>query len=253
MSNSRLVFTNYATTATIRNGLAGAPARDETAPFVMDNAVTADRYTPWQTSATPANPVDLDIDLGGAKTVTCAAVHGFRQAGANPMTFTLWSSPDHVTWTQQGGAAALTNLPARDAGLVIASVLARYWRFEFADFGGQFSVGRVMVGSITDLGFIGAPGLQFSRGRTRLETPIPSGAVVLRDLGDRTASSHLPWQFATSAKMSTLLGIRDQAGSFTFFDADDNVWEVYARGGQVTGQRQWTSLFDEDCELVVMP
>lgn len=253
MSNTRLLLQNRCLAGTIRNGLVGAPARDETSPYVMDNALTADRYTPWQTSAAPGGTLDLEIDLGGAKTINCAAVHGFRQAGSSPITFIVFSSPDHVTWTQQGGSAALTNLPMRDAGIFFGSVTARYWRFEFTTFGSQFSVGRVALGSFVDLGAIGAPGLQFTRGRTRLETPIPGGAVVLRDLGDPTAGSQLPWQYANPTTLANLIQIRDQTGSFTLFDADDLVWEVYVRGGLVTPTRRWVNSYDFASELVALP
>lgn len=255
MSNSRFLLANLVPAGTLLNGTGGGePARDETAPFVMENALNADRYTPWQTSATPGGTLDFDIDLGAAKNVACAAVHGFRQAGFLPMTFGVQSSPDKITWTPRGSATvALSSLPARDAGSTFTQVAARYWRFEFTTFAAQFSVGRFALGVLTDLGAIGAPGLQFARNRTRLETPLPSGAVVLRDLGDPGATFQMPWQYATSAKIATLLSLRDQTGSFTFFDGDDNVWEVYVRGGQVTATRRWTSLFDEASDLVVMP
>ena len=66
MPNSRFVTFNWVESATLMNGTGGsAPARDETAPFVMERLQVRDRTVLYKCSASPPSPLNIDFDLGG--------------------------------------------------------------------------------------------------------------------------------------------------------------------------------------------
>lgn len=258
MSNTFLGFTNLAEAGTLKNGTGGGsiPLLDEVSPYAMTNAMNSDRYSLWQTALANA-PVVIDIDLGANRTVTTAAVLGIRvAAGAALTNLKVYSATAAVgyypaAWTLQG--TLNYSASSRDCGVVFASASARYWRFEFTISGGAFTLGHVWLGNPTDLGGIHSPGGTFSPSRTRLETPLPSGAIALRDLGDPGADFVLPWNTITSTVRDSLLLAADEAGSFLLVDADGDFYEVFAPGGRVDTARNSTSLFSANLVLKRMP
>ena len=253
MSNTRLVLTNRAIGATLKNGTGGgAPALDEVSPYTMAKALTADRWMPWQ--ATPgASPIQFDIDLGSALAVTCAGVHGFRSSafamGASTVNVMYATAYPGGPWTSAETFSMISG--PRDSGKTFASQSKRYWRFEIDHGGSSFTIGKFLLGVITDLGAIHSPGGEQTPFRNRLESAMPSGVIVANDLGDPGMDFTLPFGLVTAAKRTTLQGMHLATGSFSLFDADDGLYEVILRNGRVPTRRVY--LFDVDAELTRLP
>lgn len=267
MANTKIGTANWIeTNGTLKNGTGGgAPALDETTPYTMSKVLTSDRYSLWKTGATPgASPVNLDIDLGANRTVTCATIHGYRPGtGTGVTSLKIYSQPSSAGyppagWTLQGtlnqGSLALSQSP-RDAGVVFASVSQRYWRFEFTHGGGAWSAGKLGLWNPTDLGAIHTPGGLDAPFRNRLETPLPSGAVVLADLGDPGRDIVHPWEQIESTLRNTLLGLHDKTGSFLLIDSETNpnFYEVYLRRGRVPVGRDSHILYDITLDMARLP
>lgn len=255
MANTKIDTTNHVAAATLKNGTGGgAPALDETLPYGMANLLTSDRYTIWKTASTPsASPVLLDLDLGSDKATKAVAVLGYRRVGASAVTTVTVKSAASASgyvpgaWTTQGTFSLSAN--PRDNGCEFSSVSHRYWRLEFAHGGSAWSAGRIWIGSPTDLGAIHSPGGLYAPHRNRLETPLPSGATVLQDLGDPGADFTLPWNSIESSLRTTLQALADATGSFLLVDPDGNFFEVFMRNGRVPVVRQFSSLFDINLEM----
>jgi hypothetical protein len=265
MSNTRLAFTNFVDSATILNGTGGgAPALDQTSPYTMAKVIVTDRYDPWVTANPPSgSPLPLDLDLATNRSVTTAAVLGYRPgvAGTSPVSSVEVLSSTAAngyppvagsSWTTRG-VISLSGGVWRDAGTTFNSSSGRYWRFDFTNVGAQWSVGRVWLGINSDLGAMHSPGGIYSPFRNRLETPQPGGAVVLSDLGDPGLDITLPWNTINSTLKNTLLSMSQRSGSFLFLDGDDNFFEVFAVNGRVSTSRQYTSVFNADVQLKAMP
>jgi hypothetical protein len=156
MSNTRFGLTNYATNgiATLLNGTGGgAPARHEDANFPMENALRQDRYTPWKTDAAPGITVQLDVDLGSAKSIACGAAHGFTlPSGSVANNFKLYSGSAYPTFAQRGSTVSLLSFQPRDYSAFFSPVSARFWRFEWNLFSGPFRLGHLFLGPLVDLG-----------------------------------------------------------------------------------------------------
>jgi hypothetical protein len=260
MANNTLIgVTNLLATATLKNGTGGgAPAREETSPYVMENLKGSDRSTVWQTSLAPPSPTQIDFDLGSNKTVTAVGMLGYREATGvvNTMlkVYSAASASGYVpgVWTLQ---ATIVNIgdSTRDVGAIIASVSHRYWRFEFPLPTGQFSVGRFWIGNPTDLGLYHSPGALFSRYQNRLETPQPNGSIVIAPLGDPGMDIVLPFNYATSALKTTLAALVDQPGSFLLIDPDANFYEVILKQGRVPVTRNFNSAYSITLEMQRLP
>lgn len=259
MSNTRFLTNNRAIGATTENGGGGgAPARDEVASHPMENAFTADRETPWLTNAAPAGTINFDVDLGSSIALTAAGIAGFRCA----------SSVVQVT-VQEGGNAygpgpwttvgtfSLTGSP-RDKGVTFGSTTARYWRFIFSFVVNQFSVGKLVLGVVTDLGGVHAPGGDLGPHGFRLEQPMLGGAVVLTELStDMGRDFTLPFPTSTSALRSTLETIAALSGSFIMLDPNDAFYEVIVPEKRLGVRRVSTHgsdwLYDLDLRLKRLP
>jgi hypothetical protein len=262
MANTKLGLTNLIASATLKNGSGGAPALDQTSPYIMANLKTSDRHTLWQTGNPPGgSPVAVDFDLGSNKAVTAVGVLGFRGANFASVTSVAISSAASAAgyppagWTLQAtiNVSALAPEDQRDFGAVIGSVSHRYWRFEFIHSGTPWTAGKFWVGNPTDLGAIHSPGGIYAPFRNRLETPQPGGAIVLNDVGDPGADFTLPWEAIPQSLRDTLLALKYQSGSFLLIDPDGLFFEVYVRGGKVTTARRFTTTFDANLELARMP
>lgn len=259
MSNSRFLTNNRAIGKTVKNGSGGgAPSRDELSTYPMENALQSDRYTPWVTAAAPAGTIEFDIDLGSSIAITTACILGFRCS----------SSAVQVT-VQEGGAAygpgpwtsvgsiSLTNSP-RDAGATFGSVSARYWKFKFEFVSNQFSVGKLALGVLTDLGGAHSPGGESSPHGFRLEQAQTGGAVVLTQLSsDRGRDISLPFLVATSSLRTTLATIAALDGSYVYLDPDDAFYEVFCPEKKLSVRRQFINgssfLYDIDMQLRRLP
>lgn len=264
MANTRIGYINLLETATLQNDSGGgAPTSDELSPYVVDNVQVADRYTVWRSSNAPAATVYADFDLGSNKTVTAAAILGYRSnraanglAVSNIEVFSAASASGYLpgAWTSQGsvGLGTMVNNP-RDAGIDISSVSHRYWRFAFTTTGYPFSIGRLWLGNPSDLGAICSPGGTHRPFRNRLETPLPGGAIVVNELGDAGATWQMPWNVISSSTRDTLLSLHDQTTGVLMIDADGDFFEVIAREGSVQVVRRSTVTYDASFELMRLP
>jgi len=255
MANNLLIgLTNLLAGATLKNGTGGgAPARNEASPYVMENAQGTDRSSAWATSAAPDVPQYIDFDLGSSKAITVFAILGFRASTISAVTaMSAYTSGGAVYppvgWTFRGGLNV-----ARDTALIIGSVSQRYVRFQFDLPLAAFSVGRLWVGSPTDIGVYHDTDGVYGVSRNRMETQLPGGAFVLTDLGDPGGRYSLRFSTADATLKNTLKGLRDQSGSFVVIDPEGQVREVFVPGGQVEPIRRWNSVWDVPLELTVMP
>lgn len=257
MSNSRLIITNKVVVyGTVKNGAGGgAPVVDETSPYVIGNAIIPGRRTLWQTSSGVASPFTLDIDLGAARAVDCAAVCGLRSTagmGSCDVQYATTYYPAAVVWTT-ADSITLTGTP-RDAGKVFAggSVSARYWRFSFTGFG-QFSLSSVWLGAYTDLGGLHSPGAETTPFLNRLESQQSDGTFLLNVLGDKGHDFTLPFNTVTSTLKTTMQSLSDVEGSIVYIDPDDHFYEVIVRGAKVGTQRTHSGIYSVGVELARLP
>lgn len=255
-NNSRFILLNKVFQyGTLLNATAvGAPARDETSPYLMENAMRAGRKTVWQQASGGA--MQFDVDLGSAKAVDCAAVCGFRADSATVVSCDIQYSttyyPAAVVWTT-ADSVALTNNP-RDAGKVFAggSVTKRYWRFNFGATG-TFSLSSLWLGVLTDLGGLHSPDAVTTPFRNRLEQGQQDGSFILNDLGDKGHDFTLPFNVTNATLRTTLAGLSDYSGSLVYIDPDDYFYEVIVRQGRVSQRRSHSTIFGTDIEMARLP
>lgn len=229
MSNTRFLTLDRVASATLLNGTGGgAPALEETSPYTLSNIKTTDRYTFWKMGAAQAYPVVVDIDLGAARTIESCFVLGTRGADTSSYwsTYTVESQAAYVpagAWALRGtGTHGIT---ARDSGVAFASASARYWRITFSGFG-QMSLGRLLLGQLTDLGGISSPGGEDSPNGTRIIQTMVGGAMASYDLSDdRGRSITLPFNGVLEAVRSNLNTIAGSSGSVVLLDALDAAYE----------------------------
>lgn len=251
MSNSRFVVGNLLETSTLKNGTGGgAPARDETFPFTMERVQTADRRSKWLTAATPANPSYSDWDLGSAKTVSALAALGIRSLDpAQTLTVNVYSASVYGTWNF---VAVTATGAGRDLACTFGSTVARYWRAAFYGGVSQFSVGRIVVGALTDLGLIADPGDQSSPFQNRLEQVLQDGSYNVNSLGDDGRNFTLTIT-CTDTMLDQLEALAAARASLLFFDSKDRVHEVLITGGRASVTRTFNGRYEVTLEMVRLP
>ena len=258
MSNTRFVLNNFVDAGTIKNGSGGgAPALDETSPFLMTRTQNGDRYSLWKTSS--AGPsFYYDIDLGSAKSIDVAAWLGFSTIPANDILTVLVqyaSSYYPGAWTNFATAGPIVG--QRDIGLVVASpVSARYWRFKVTvGTATGITVGRMLLGSTVtyDLGGIHSPGGVENHFQNRLEQVMEDGSMNLNALGFSGADFAFPFNKVPTATRSKMRTIAAEEGSVVVVNADDEVYEVVITRGMASVGRHTSNLFDVGLEAKRLP
>ncbi len=258
MSNSRFIITNKAfTLADLLNGTGGGsiPARDETSPYLMENALTPGRRTLWQSSSGVASPFTLDLDMGASTAVNCAAICGLRSDAGMASCDVQYATtyyPTATTWTT-ADSVTLTGTP-RDAGKVFSggSVSARYWRLSFSGFG-AFSLSSVWLGVYTDLGVLHSPDAETTPFMVRMESQHSDGSYLVNVLGDKGHDFTLPITAHNSTLKTTMQSLSDVTGSVVYIDPDDNFYEVIIRGARVQTRRTHSSIFGTNVEMARLP
>lgn len=257
MSNSRFIIINRAFSATLLNGTGGGsiPARDETSPYLMENALIAGRRTIWQSSSGVASPFTFDIDLGASRSINVAAICGLRSDAAISACAVQYSStyyPTATTWTT-ADTITLTGNP-RDAGKVFSggSASARYWRFSITGTG-AFSLASFWIGSYTDLGVLHSPDAETTPFLNRLESQQSDGSFIINVLGDKGHDFTLPFNTVDSTLKTTLQSLSDVEGSVVYIDPDDAFYEVIVRGARVNTKRSFSSIYGVGIELARLP
>jgi hypothetical protein len=154
----------------------GTPSAD--ANFPASNVLNPDRKVRYRTAANPGSQVDLDVDLGAgydaAQVIGGVGVHYMLTEQAAP------AGPDVTVYSSGSGFGSMTQratvtgssywayvdplgVRVRDWLDTFTGVTAqRYWRFRFAPSSTRFSVGKVLVGTAADFGFLYSPGSDFS-------------------------------------------------------------------------------------------
>jgi len=258
MGNSRFIIVNKVfTLASLLNGTGGGsiPARDETSPYLMENAMTAGRRTKWQTSSGVASPFTFDVDMGSATSINCAAVCGIRcdaGMGSCDIQYSTTYYPTATTWTT-ADSISLISTP-RDGGVVFAggAVSKRYWRFNITSFG-QFSLSSLWLGSYTDLGGMHSPDAETTPFGNRAESQHTDGSFLVNVLGEKGHDFTLPFNATDSTLKTTLQSLSDVEGSVVYIDPDDNFYEVIVRGARVPTKRSHSSIYGVNVELARLP
>jgi len=211
----------------LKNGTGGgAPDRDEVAPYVMENALQHDRHVLWQQAS--GSGMSFDLDLGAARAVRVAGLHGHRAltaSGGIVSCVVQYAStyPPGGGWTNAGSIGS----PGRDAISIFASTQTfRYWRFDMEIVGGVFTLGKLLLANVpTEVGSNPSSQEELRRlpnlvDRTAGEDPI---VTIVGDLRTHFA---LHFQAITATVLAQLKSMAARAESFILIDMDDTPWEV---------------------------
>lgn len=264
----------YLPTTVVANGfLAGAPARDENPAYPMENALTQDRYSVWQTSPTPGQlfpntgSVLFDIKLVAVQTVTVAAVLGLRRTVRYqlPQGFQAFHSSSPLVYPPTAGSTWVPHptaiFPGRDGGVVFAPASAQYWRFQFSVPVLPFSVGKLLLGNIeVDTGVVLSPGSIYSDGavyrtlRNRTRNRTLMGSPVITERGDDSGSYVLPFRSVPTAVKDALGLIAYQKRPTTMIDPFNLFTEVELANDEFAPVHRWAApdLWDIDLALEVL-
>lgn len=215
------------------------------------NVVNADRDVYWRTTGA-SGTVTLDVDLGAARSIGAVAVCNlqFGTVGPNIDVLSGSSSPgttSRATVTSYGWA----DPTVRDwcegiyAGSpsIITPVSARYWRFSFSGFTGDFQVGKVILGTGLDLLRLYSQGSSFtidpsvSRTRTAYGRPVDFSVGLPRKRFNwiqRTNSDVERAALQAIAAQTHPFALQDSTGfgnhvvleSFQFTHVFDLIWDV---------------------------
>jgi hypothetical protein len=127
-------------------------------------------------------------------------------------------------------------------------VSARWWRFIFnVGASTQFSIAKLFLGVLADLGGQHSPGATYAPMGNRLETSLPGGAIVLSEQGDDGAEFRIPWQVAAPAVEAAFLSFQTLPGSRLLLWPDGHFYDAYLKGRQLTQTRN----FQNDYELIL--
>jgi len=253
----RFITTNLVeTVGVLKNGTGGgAPARDEVAPYLMENALLHDRRVLWQQSS--GNPMQVDLDLGSNRNVAVAGMHGHRAIGSTGIGVsscviqyaTAAAGYPPAGWTNVGTLSFVQ----RDAISLFAQVSGRYWRFDLDGVFDAFTLGKFLLAAIDhDLGLNPSSQLERRRipnvaDRTAGEDPI----VTL--VGDIRSQFTLRFRNITATVLSKIKLAAVTGQSFILIDRDDTPWEVIVADAELEYDLKWisgsTPLYD--CEMNV--
>lgn len=253
MSNLRWVYDNKALAATIMNGTGGgAPAREETSPFVMERGLQHDRLTPYMSAVTPTSPFFYDLDLGAAQSIEGVAVHGLEVFGSTVIsTILVQSASSYLTFSTRATLTVGASKP-RDPGAYFSAQSFRYWRFLIAfTTVGQFKFGRVALGPGVDLGIRQSGPYSNDPERYQVEgARTVGGHPTIHDLGvGRARRYSIPLRSMDETTRAKLEGLSDTVRSLTMFDQDDIVSEAIVTGSRVRQSRTWPTTTDGQVEL----
>jgi hypothetical protein len=218
----------------LKNGTGGgAPGRDEVAPYVMENALQHDRRVLWQQLS--GGTMQYDIDLGAARQVRALGLHGHRplDAGGGLLSATMQYASSYPPGGGWANAGIVSLVGARDAVTVIpATQTFRYWRVDCDTVGGAFTLGKIMLGQIVDLGQ--NPSTQDERVRLPNVLDRTAGEdPIVTIVGDIRTQFTLRFRSITGTVLNTLRALAALGQSFILIDRDDVGWEVIVVDGEI--------------------
>jgi hypothetical protein len=265
MGTARFITLNLLelSTVVLKNGTGGAPARDEIAPYVMENALERSRRVLWQ--AAGAGTVNVDLDLASHVQTRAGGIIGHRPLGASSDGIDSFKMQynDGNTYPPAGWTDLFADTPtdqARDKGIVWASnITLRYVRYALTC-GGPFTLGRLLLGLIDlDLGLLPSSQLERSHlpmvvDRTAGEDPV---VTVVGDIRSRFTLRFRSITGTVLAKLQQLAALGGLARDarplpFIWIDGDDVFRELIV-DGELEHELKWisgaTKLYD--CDLQV--
>ena len=239
---------------------AGAPTLLENSPFIMANAMNADRIASlWQMPNSVANEgsnVVWTVDLRTAKTISAAAVQGLIHArgsfiyGANPtaiqvecLPLAAYSALNSDWVTVATIALGTSKAKVRDHGATFTPTSARWWRFRFigTTFSNGLSVASfVLATSVTDLGFL------YARSTETVVTPksIVEGygrEAFVTVTGGVSRRWSLAYDNTDAATKAVFDALNNEDVSFTFLHPDGSFHECITDGDVFTRDHVWAA------------
>lgn len=140
------VYDDYAL-ASLGASVSAMTSEDTT--FPRANLVQPDRKVRARTTASPAGTIDMDIDLGQARSVTGFGVHYLvseAAAGAHPVMDLQSSATSFASAASRITQTAAYWNTTKDWVDEIASQNHRYWRLHCTSVSARFSLGKVVLG-----------------------------------------------------------------------------------------------------------
>jgi len=258
VATCRFILGNLAETATVKNGSGGgAPARSEASPLVMERALNPHRRSLWKGGSAncilgyTAYQLDIDVGfIGGAQQCTAAAIHGLSSNIQLADLYTLAAYPGTVP--DYVGLDSVT-VSGRDAHSVFPSLASQYWSLVLTTSSGPPTVGRLVLGSLVDLGVAPNPGSQSSEHQHRLEQVAEDGSVTLLELGYPGHDFTLNFDPCSQAVRTKLRAIAAHRGSVTYIDPENRCFEVFVRGGRPDTSSVNTSFSSVSLEMARLP
>lgn len=259
MGTCRFILGNYAATALIKNGSGGSPTppvRSEVAPFVMDRALNGHRRSLWkagaQNSTIGISGWQLDLDFSLDREVTGVALHGITCPGGEITGIT----PFYLEAYPGGPSDYIGTQPVtfngRDAQAYFPNLAERYWSILIEATAAPV-IGRIVIGSLLDLGVAPNPGSQSSEHQNRLEQVADDGSVTLLELGYPGHDFTLNFDPCTAAVRGMLQAIAAHPGSVTYIDPEDRCFEVFVRGARPDTSSVNTSMYSVSLEMARLP
>lgn len=257
MANLRFSFLNRIEAATLKNGTGGgAPARDETSPWLMENAQNRDRGHVWQGTST--SPHDVDYNLAATATLRVFAALGQRGApssSAGLSSIEVFTQAGAYsaggTWTSRG--TIMLGSGVRNGALVLGSDLTgvdsvRYRHTKAS----AFTLGRHFAGTIEqDLGIISSRGYLRRRVIPVNENRMGDRSPFVTQSGDPFFEFSIPYRSIPAATHAKLLQVGSQLRSFFMLDFDDAPHEVKLRDHTFAASLLWNqpAVYEADLEL----
>lgn len=232
MSNARFLLTNLlelSTTSLLSGAGGGAHDLVENPPYTTAMLTNPDRFTEYQAAASPASPILIDYDLGSAKFFGAGALLNFDSPATLPVTTVEFSSQASSyspggAWTLRGTITLGVDKPV-DSAVLFASASARYLRTAFTVFD-QFTLGRLWIGPVLDLGSGGSPPLNMQFDPMESAEESDHGPDVLEDYGRRRFTSRLRFSDVPDATFQQFNSASLAGGRIVYIDPLDRVWEV---------------------------
>jgi hypothetical protein len=208
----------------------GAPATQEDPAFPLENLLNSDRSSVWSTGPTPADPLRIQLDLGGDKAVALLGLHGLR-AGILPNQLLA----GYRTAAQGYAASTYTALPVqnftsgpRDTGQVLFPVVTgRYWQLELDSFGIPYALANPLLAAITnDLGIVYSPGSTDTYLPVVARDRTAGGMPVVTQLGDDRRELVMLFNNVDQGIRNALLLLAKSRAPVTYVDAFDQFQQI---------------------------
>lgn len=216
--STRFYVTNYAHTATLKNGTTGAPARDEDPDWIMEQALNASRGTPWLTSDAPADPMEYDADLGATRSVHGLGLLGFIGAASGIsfpanlfLQYATGSTYPPASWTYYPiPSLSLVGQPRNVAAFALGPVSMRFIRFTFDSnpVGSKFGLGHFFIaGAGVDMVVAYSPGAGRAYLHERQNNPTLDRTRVKTQVGRDHVDETITFNKLDNAGLAKLLAI----------------------------------------------